>query len=123
MAEIIEIPVENNSSVPEYTPEQVGGIIAGVVFGLLFFVLLVRGNTKIRENRRIQEKKCVEQRENDPKLNTRDWQQHQRRLNKFGESKYQDTHFYIGRKDGSITLPKEEVKFIAEERLLLAPTQ
>ena len=82
MAEIIEIPVENNSSVPEYTPEQVGGIIAGVVFGLLFFVLLVRGNTKIIENRRNQEKKWAEQRENDPNLNTRDWQQHQRRLNK-----------------------------------------
>ena len=49
MAEIIEIPVENNSTISEYTPEQVEGIIAGVVFGLLFFVLLVRGNTKIRE--------------------------------------------------------------------------
>ena len=47
MAEIIEIPVQNNSSVSEYTPEQVGGIIAGVIFGLLFLVLLVRGNTKL----------------------------------------------------------------------------
>tara|TARA_B100001057_G_scaffold455827_1_gene502662 strand:- start:1036 stop:1377 length:342 start_codon:yes stop_codon:yes gene_type:complete len=100
VAEIIEVPVENNPSVSEYTPKQVGGIIAGAVFGLLFFVCLVRGNTQIRENRRIQEKKWAEERENDPKRNTRDWQQHQRRLNKFGESKYQDTHFYVGPKGG-----------------------
>ena len=32
------------------------------------------------------------------KLN--DWQQHRRRLIEFGESKYQNTHFYVGPKGG-----------------------
>ena len=47
MAEIIEIPVENNSTISEYTPEQVGGIIAGVVFGLLFFDTKPKSNLDI----------------------------------------------------------------------------
>ena len=35
MAEIIEIPVENNTGVSEYTPQQVGGILGGIVGGLI----------------------------------------------------------------------------------------
>ncbi len=45
-------------------------------------------------------KKWAEQREKDPKRNTDDWQQHQRRLIEFGESKYRGTHFYKGPKGG-----------------------
>ena len=100
MAEIIEIPVQNNSSVSEYTLKDVGKTVGGIILGLLVLTLFVRGQTKIRKNRIIQEKKWAEQREDNPKLNTKDWQQHQRRLNKFGESKYQDTHFYVGPKGG-----------------------
>ena len=38
--------------------------------------------------------------ENKPLMNTRNWEQHQRRLNKFGESKYKETMFYVGPKGG-----------------------
>ena len=99
MKEIILIPVENNQN-GGYTVQEVGGVIAGAIFGLMFLGLLISGQTKIRKTRQIDEKKWYEQRENDPNRNTRDWQQHQRRLNKFGESKYQDTHFYVGPKGG-----------------------
>ena len=36
----------------------------------------------------------------DPKLNTKDWDQHQIRLIEFGESKYRGTHFYKDPKGG-----------------------
>ena len=84
----------------EYDLIEVGGTIAGAIFGLLFLGLLIRGQTKIRQNRRIQEKKWYEEREKNPQSNTNDWQQHRRRLNEFGESKYQNTHFYVGPKGG-----------------------
>ena len=122
MEEIIVFPVENNPN-GEYALQEVGGTIAGTFIGLMFLGLLISGKPKIRKTRQIQEKKWAKQRGNDPKLNTREWQQHRKRLNKFGESKYQDTHFYIGPKDGVYYIPTEEVKFIAEERLLLAPSQ
>ena len=48
-----------------------------------------------------EQKKWAEQRENDPKLNTTDWTQHVRRLDKFGESKYQDAHIFVGPKGGT----------------------
>mgnify|MGYP003321894750 FL=1 len=48
-----------------------------------------------------EELKLSEQRENDPKLNTTDWRQHKRRLDKFGESKYQDAHIFVGPKGGT----------------------
>ncbi len=99
MSEIILIPVENNPN-GGYTLQEVGGTIAGVIFGLFFLTLFVRGQTKIRKNRIIQEQKCSEQREKDPNRNTDDWQQHQRRLIEFGESKYRGTHFYKGPKGG-----------------------
>ena len=100
MAEIIEIPVDNNTSVSEYTLKDVGKTIGGAILGLLVLTLFIRGQTKIRKNRIIQEQKWVEQREKDPKRNTDDWQQHQRRLIEFGESKYRGTHFYKGPKGG-----------------------
>ena len=99
MEEIILIPVENNPN-GGYTLQEVGGTIAGVIFGLFFLTLFVRGQTKIRKNRIIQEQKLAEKREKDPNRNTNDWQQHRRRLNEFGESKYQNTHFYVGPKGG-----------------------
>ena len=44
--------------------------------------------------------KYFEHAENNPSMNTNDWDQHRRRLNKFQESKYKDTHFYVGPKGG-----------------------
>ena len=38
--------------------------------------------------------------EKDPLMSTKNWDQHQRRLKKFGESKYKDIHFYVGSKGG-----------------------
>tara|TARA_B100000212_G_scaffold16904_1_gene11522 strand:+ start:227 stop:475 length:249 start_codon:yes stop_codon:yes gene_type:complete len=38
--------------------------------------------------------------EDKPSMSTKNWEQHQRRLNKFGESKYRDRHFYVGPKGG-----------------------
>lgn len=39
-------------------------------------------------------------RENDPSLNTRDWQLHQRRLQKFRQSKFRGTYYYVGPRGG-----------------------
>ena len=99
MEEIIVIPVENDPN-GGYTLQEVGGTIAGTIFGLFFLILFIKGQTKIRQNRIIQEQKWAEQREKDPNRNTDDWQQHQRRLIEFGESKYRGTHFYKGSKGG-----------------------
>jgi len=33
-------------------------------------------------------------------MSTKNWEQHQRRLNKIGESKYRDRDFYVGPKGG-----------------------
>ena len=94
----------------EYDLKEVGGTIAVVIFGLFFLTLFVRGQTKIRKNRIIQEQKLVEKREKDPNRNTNDWQQHRRRLNEFGESKYQNTHFYVGPKGGVYYIPYRGTK-------------
>ena len=41
-----------------------------------------------------------EEREKNPNLSTNDWEQHQRRLNKFSTSIYRRTTFYVGPKGG-----------------------
>ena len=38
MAEIIEIPVENNTSVSEYTPQQVVGGLGAIVGGFILSI-------------------------------------------------------------------------------------
>ena len=105
MAEIIEIPVDNPVV---FTRKEWTGVGIFFVFFLLFLVSLIIGNTpKNREKRRkyfkeqeLRKKRRYEEAENNPDINTKDWLLHQRRLKKFGESKYQDTHFYVGSKGG-----------------------
>ena len=46
------------------------------------------------------EQGTYEEREENPDLNTKDWHQHQKRLDKFGRSKYKRTTYYIGPKGG-----------------------
>ena len=62
MEEITEIPVQDNPNSVGYTLEEVGGTIAVAIFGLLLLHLFVRGQTKIRKNRIIQEQRLEEQR-------------------------------------------------------------
>ena len=38
--------------------------------------------------------------EDQPSMSIKNWEQHQRRLNKFGESNYRDRYFYVGPKGG-----------------------
>ena len=65
----------------------VGGFIAIVIIAFLYVVIE-------------ESEQYFKDAENDPSMNTKNWDQHQRRLNKFGESKYRDTHFYVGPKGG-----------------------
>ena len=52
-------------------------------------------------------------------MNTNNWEQHQRRLDKFGESKFRDTHIMLALKVGFITLHTEEQKFIANKKFAI----
>ena len=101
MAEIIEIPVQNNSSVSEYTPEQVGGILGGIVGGFILAGLLVTSSRKNEKSRSHVPKPDRKQRFlNDPDLNCKDWEVHRERLDTFGRSQYRGTMFYVGPKGG-----------------------
>ena len=51
-----------------------------------------------------------EERSADPKLNTKDWNQHQDRLIKFGCSNYRRTMFYVGPKGGVYYVTKRGTK-------------
>ena len=66
-----------------------------IVGGFIAIVIIVFLNEVIN-----QSEQYFKDSENDPSMNTKNWDQHQRRLNKFGESKYRDTHFYVGPKGG-----------------------
>ena len=70
MAEIIEIPVENNTSASEYTPQQVGGILGGILGGFILAGLLVTSSRKNEKSRSHIPKKDRKQR---PDLNINDW--------------------------------------------------
>ena len=97
LAEIIEIPVGNNKSVSEYTPQQVGGILGGFILaGLL--VTTSRKNQKSRSHMPKRDRKQL------PDLNINDWDSRRERLMTFGRSKYRGTMFYVG--------PKDEVYYI-----------
>ena len=100
MEEIIEVPVVNDANISEYSLKDFAGVVGGAILGLIFLSFLIKGQTKIIKERKIQEKKWFDEVEKNPSMNTKDWAQHQRRLNQFGESKYRDTHFYVGPKGG-----------------------
>tara|TARA_B100000212_G_C27023057_1_gene384009 strand:- start:175 stop:429 length:255 start_codon:yes stop_codon:yes gene_type:complete len=63
-----------------------------LVIGGLLVVSFIAGIGESERN--------LKEAENKPLINTRNWEQHQRRLNKFGESKYKETMFYVGPKGG-----------------------
>ena len=68
-----------------------GGLVFFLVFGALLAIFLISENYS---------EKYFKEAENKPSMNTNNWEQHQRRLNKFGESKYRGNHFYVGPKGG-----------------------
>ena len=47
-----------------------------------------------------EERKNIKLRDNDPSLNTNDWDQHRRRLFKFKESQFKGTYYYVGPQGG-----------------------
>ena len=65
-----------------------------------------------------QSEKYFKDADNKPSMNTNNWDQHQRRLIQFRESRYRGTHYYVVQKVGFITLPTEEQEFIANKNLL-----
>ena len=68
-----------------------GGLVFFLVFGAVLAIFLISENYS---------EKYFKEAENRPSMNTNNWEQHQRRLNKFGESKYRGNHFYVGPKGG-----------------------
>ena len=66
------------------------------IFFILILIAFVAG--AIEADKKHQQ--YVKDAENNPSMSTKNWEQHQRRLNKFGESKYRDRHFYVGPKGG-----------------------
>ena len=68
-----------------------GGLVFFLVFSALLAIFLISENYS---------EKYFKEAENKPSMNTNNWEQHQRRLNKFGESKYRGNHFYVGPKGG-----------------------
>ena len=68
-----------------------GGLVFFLVFGAVIAIFLISENYS---------EKYFKEAENKPSMNTNNWEQHQRRLNKFGESKYRGNHFYVGPKGG-----------------------
>ena len=68
-----------------------GGLVLFLLVGAVSAILFISG---------IYSEKYFKEAENKPSMNTNNWEQHQRRLNKFGESKYRGNHFYVGPKGG-----------------------
>tara|TARA_B100000963_G_scaffold32503_1_gene24146 strand:+ start:535 stop:795 length:261 start_codon:yes stop_codon:yes gene_type:complete len=66
-----------------------------VLGGLLAIAIIAGVNEAIK-----QSEQHFKDAESKPSMNTNNWEQHQRRLDKFGESKFRDTHFYVGPKGG-----------------------
>ena len=66
-----------------------------VLGGLLAIALIAGVNEAIK-----QSEQYFKDAESKPSMNTNNCEQHQRRLDKFGESKFRDTHFYVGPKGG-----------------------
>ncbi len=97
MAEIIEIPVQNNSNISEYTPQQVIGGLGAIVGSFILAGLLAHSSRKNEKSRSHVPKKDRKQR---PDLNINDYDSHRERLKTFGKSKYRGTMFYVGPKGG-----------------------
>jgi len=63
---------------------------------LLIFILLLATIWLIRKFACNVEEGTKEQRENNPELNTKSFELHERRLEQFAKSKYKNRMFYIG---------------------------
>ena len=63
---------------------------------LLIFILLLATIWLIRKFAWNVEEGTKEQRESNPELNTKSFEQHERRLEQFSKSKYKNRMFYIG---------------------------
>ena len=87
-----------------------GGLVFFLFFGAVLAIFLVSENYR---------EKYFKEAENKPSMNTNNWEQHQRRLDKFGESKFRDTHIMLALKVGFITLHTEEQKFIANKKFAI----
>ena len=110
MAEIIEIPVESNSNTIGYSLEEVGGIVGGIFGGLILVGLLIRGSINNSQSRKHIDQARSDQCENNPDMNTRDQEQHWRRLNKFRQSRYKGVTYYMGPRGGIFWLALDGTK-------------
>ena len=110
MAEIIEIPVTNRPNTSGYSLEEVGGIVGGIFGGFLFAFLLIKGSIKNSKSRKHIDVDRSAQCENNPEMNTRNREQHWRRLNKFRKSRYKGVTYYMGPRGGIFWLAMDGTK-------------
>ena len=69
-----------------------------VIFAI--FILLVLAIIGERQKSPLDQKKRFLPPEENPDTNTRNWELHQKRLEKFGRSQFKGTTFYVGPKGG-----------------------
>ena len=74
---------------------EAAAFVIFAIFGLL--VLAIIGE---RQKSPLDQKRRFLPPEENPDVNTRNWELHQKRLEKFGRSKYKGTTFYVGPKGG-----------------------
>jgi len=65
----------------------------GLIAFVAFIVIIIMGLAETEQG-------TFAEREKNPNLSTSNWEQHQKRLNKFGKSKYKSTTFYVGSRGG-----------------------
>ena len=100
LAEIIEIPVVNDTNKIGYSLEEVGGTVGGLLGGFIFAFLLIKGSINNRKSRKHIDKSRVDQCENNPDMSTRDQEVHKRRLMQYRKSRYKGTTYYLGPRSG-----------------------
>ena len=61
MEEIIEVPVVNDANISEYSLKDFASVVGGAILGLIFLSFLIKGQTKIIKERKIQEKKWFDE--------------------------------------------------------------
>ena len=92
--------------------EIVGGIIALIILVPLFLLFYLIARPK--------EEGTLQERRNNPELNTNKIELHSQRLDEFGKSKFRNDMYYIGPKGGCYYYSNEK-KIRLMKRLLLAP--
>ena len=87
----ITLPIEEQKFIVDETLTTCTAILMIWILVILLVVAFLTG--VIEAEKRSEE--YFKAAEDKPSMSTKNWEQHQRRLNKFGESKYRDRQFYF----------------------------